>query len=151
MLGLALRAAGRKVKPRSSPGLKYLLVRLELSSFFVWFCRFLRTKLAHLCCMLVAQEIEPLRDSQIERLPCELVTPVRLPAKETQVLHSDLPCTPKPSSALLGQGVLIRLMQPRIAFEILTFLPSPFLSLVLPPSSFARAPWLGRQAPEIGE
>src|SRR5262249_38881591 len=45
-------------------------------------------------------------------------------------------------SALLGQGVLIRLMQPRIAFEILPFLPrSPFLSLVLPPSSFARAPW----------
>jgi hypothetical protein len=55
-------------------------------------------------------------------------------------------------SALLGQGVLIRLMQPRIAFEILAFLPrSSFLSLVLPPSCFARAPWFGRRAPELAD
>jgi hypothetical protein len=44
------------------------------------------------------------------------------------------------------------LMQPRIAFASLTFLPPwPVLSLVLPASSFARAPWLARRAPEIGD
>ena len=43
------------------------------------------------------------------------------------------------------------LMQPRIAFASLMFLPPwPVLSLVLPASSFARAPWLARRAPEIG-
>jgi hypothetical protein len=41
--------------------------------------------------MLVAQSIEPLRDPQIEGLPRQLVTPVRLLVKEAHVLHSDPP------------------------------------------------------------
>src|SRR5262245_54350697 len=50
--------------------------------------------------MLVAQYVEPLRDPQIEGLPRQLVTPVRLLVQETHVLHSDLPYTPKPLERL---------------------------------------------------
>jgi hypothetical protein len=38
--------------------------------------------------MLIAQLVELMRDLQIEGLPCELVTPVRLHLKETRVLTS---------------------------------------------------------------
>jgi hypothetical protein len=93
--------------------------------------------------MLVAQYVEPLRDPQIEGLPCELVAPVCLLVKETHVFHFGPSLHPEPTQTLAlhwANAILIRLMQPRIAFEILPFLPrSPFLSPVLPPSSFARA------------
>ena len=46
--------------------------------------------------------------------------------------------------------LLVCLMRPQIVFEILPLLPrSPLLSLVLPPSSGARAPLFARQAPEL--
>src|SRR5262249_26013821 len=40
-----------------------------------------------------------MRDPQIEALPCELVTPVRLLIKEARVLHSDTLLTQKNSNA----------------------------------------------------
>src|SRR5258708_32669527 len=42
------------------------------------FLPFLRTKLARLCCVLVAHCVELMRDGQIKALPRELVTPVCL-------------------------------------------------------------------------
>jgi len=42
------------------------------------FLPFLRTKLARLCCVLVAHCVELMRDGQIKALPRELVTRVCL-------------------------------------------------------------------------
>jgi hypothetical protein len=55
------------------------------------FLPFLRTKLARLCCVLVAHCVELMRDGQIKALPRELVTPVCLLVKETRVLHPRSP------------------------------------------------------------
>jgi hypothetical protein len=55
------------------------------------FLPFRRPKLARLRCKLVAHYVELMRDGQIYALPRELVTPVRLPMKETRVLHSRYP------------------------------------------------------------
>jgi hypothetical protein len=71
-----------------------------LTRFFAWApVAFPRSKLARRCFMLVGQQVELMRDPQIEALPCELVTPVRLLINETRVLHSDPFLTQKNSNA----------------------------------------------------
>jgi hypothetical protein len=97
--------------------------------------------------MLIAHSVELLRDPQIEGLPCELVTPVRLLLKETHVPIPTflVPTSPKRVEHLIRRQSLS--CRPWIVSEILRFPPvSPLLYRAPPRHSL---PKCGCRAPEL--